>query len=276
MRPLFSAVVFALAGLTSQGVFAAGKTELKWFGHSAFQITTPSGKVVLIDPFIVNPANKSGKDDVEKLDKVDLILLTHGHGDHVGSSVEIAKKTGAKLVGTFDLLKAMVAYKSYPKDQATAATAGAAGGEITLLDGELKVAFIPAIHGGDMDGGEGNAMAGLPVAAGEAGGFLVTVKDGPTIYHAGDTDLFADMALVKLFRPVDVFIAPIGDKFTMGPDRAAHATKLVEPKKMVIPMHYGTFPALTGTPTAFGKALQTLKVKVPMKEMKVGEVLDLK
>ena len=111
------------------------------------------------------------------------------------------------------------------------------------------------------------------MAAGEAGGFLVTVKDGPTIYHAGDTDLFADMALVKLFRPVDVFIAPIGDKFTMGPDRAAHATKLVEPKKMVIPMHYGTFPALTGTPTAFGKALQTLKVKVPMKEMKVGEIV---
>ena len=272
MRLLVSAAALAGALVAAQA-FAAGKTELTWYGHSAFKITTPSGKVVLIDPWIANPANKSGKEDVEKQDKVDLILLTHGHGDHVGNSVEIAKKTGAHLVGTFDLLKAMVAYKGYPKDQAGFGTAGHFGGEISLLDGEVKVAFVPALHGSDTEAGEGMPSAGLPVAAGDAGGFLVSVKNGPAIYHAGDTDVFGDMALVRQFRPVDVFIAPIGDKFTMGPSRAALATKLVDPRKMVIPMHYGTFPVLTGTPSAFDQALKTQKVKVPMREMKIGETL---
>jgi L-ascorbate metabolism protein UlaG (beta-lactamase superfamily) len=272
MRTLVSVVALASA-LSAGSVLAAGKTELTWFGHSAFKITLPSGKVVLVDPWIANPANKNGGEDVAKLEKVDLILLTHGHGDHVGNTVEIAKKTGAKLVATFDLSKAMVSYKGYPKENATAATAGHFGGEITLLDGDLKVAFVPALHGSDTESGEGMPSAGLPVTAGEAGGFLISVKGGPAIYHAGDTDVFSDMALVRQFRPVDVFIAPIGDKFTMGPSRAALATQFVAPTKMVIPMHYGTFPALTGTPSAFDQALKSLKVSVPMREMKVGETL---
>ena len=271
MRKLLQISTLTCAALVCSTAFAAGKTELTWYGQSAFKLTTPSGKVIMIDPWLVNPVNKSGKEDVEKLDKVDLILLTHGHGDHVGNTVEIAKKTGAKLVATFDLSKAMVAYKGYPKENATAATAGHFGGEISLLDGDVKVAFVPALHGSDMESGEGMPNAGLPVAAGEAGGFLISVNNGPAIYHAGDTDVFSDMALVNRFRKVDVFIAPIGDKFTMGPSRAALATKFVAPTKMVIPMHYGTFPALTGTPEAFEKALKDEKLKTPMKVLKVGE-----
>lgn len=274
MRKLLQIASLTCASLLSASVLAAGKTELTWYGHSAYKLTTPNGKVILIDPWITNPANKSGKEDVEKLDKVDLILLTHGHGDHVGNTVDIAKKTGAKLVATFDLSKAMVAYKGYPKDNATAATAGHFGGEIALLDGEVKVAFVPALHGSDLEGGEGGPSAGLPVAAGEAAGFVVSVNNGPAIYHAGDTDVFSDMALVNRFRKIDVFIAPIGDKFTMGPSRAALAAKFVAPGKAVIPMHYGTFPALTGTPAAFAEALKAEKVKAPMKEMKVGETLS--
>jgi L-ascorbate metabolism protein UlaG (beta-lactamase superfamily) len=267
--------IAALAGVLASGsALAAGKTELMWYGHSAFKITTPAGKVLLIDPWIANPANQNGAAEVEKLAKVDLILLTHGHADHVGNTVEIAKKTGAKLVATFDLAKAMVKYKGYPEKQAGFDSIGHFGGEIALLDGEVKVAFITAVHGGDLESGEGMPSAGLPVAAGDAGGFLVSVKDGPAIYHAGDTDVFADMAFVRQFRPVDVFIAPIGDKFTMGPSRAALATRIVEPTKLVIPMHYGTFPVLTGTPAAFDQALKTQKVSVPMREMKVGETLS--
>jgi len=273
MRKMLQLVCLTCATLFAASTLAAGKTELTWYGHSAFKLTTPNGKVILIDPWIANPSNKNGKEDIDKLDKVDLILLTHGHGDHVGNTVEIAKKTGAKLVTTFDLSKAMVAYKGYPKENATLGTAGHFGGEIALLDGEVKVAFIPALHGSDLEGGEGGPSAGLPVAAGEAGGFLVSVNNGPAIYHAGDTDVFSDMALVNRFRKVDVFIAPIGDKFTMGPSRAALATRFVAPGKLVIPMHYGTFPVLTGTPAAFEKALKDEKVKVPMREMKVGETL---
>jgi L-ascorbate metabolism protein UlaG (beta-lactamase superfamily) len=268
-------VLFLVAFAASANNASAtdGKTELMWFGHSAFKVTTPSGKVLLIDPWIANPANPAGKEQVEKLDKVDLILLTHAHNDHIGNAVEISKKTGAKLVATPDLSKAMVAYRGYPKENATAATVGSFGGEITLLDGEVKIAFVPALHGSDVEAGEGMPNAGLPIPAGDAGAFLVSVRNGPAIYHAGDTDVFTDMALVNRFRPVDVFIAPIGDKFTMGPDRAAYASKLVNPKSMVIPMHYGTFPALTGTAAAFDKALKAENVKAPMRELKVGETV---
>ncbi len=268
-----STLVFALVATGS--AFAAGKTELTWYGHSAYKLTTPAGKVLLIDPWIANPSNKEkSKDDLDSLTKVDLILLTHGHGDHVGNSVEIAKKTGAKLVATFDLSKAMVAYKGYPKEQAGMPTAGSYGGTIRLLDDEVAITFVNAVHGSDLEGGEGTVLAGLPAAAGDAGGFVVSVKNGPTVYHAGDTDVFGDMALIGKFTPVDVFIAPIGDKFTMGPERAAYAAKLVGAKKMVIPMHYGTFPVLTGTPAAFDKALKAEKVGIPMREMKVGETLS--
>ncbi len=252
-----------------------GETQLTWYGHSTFKITTPSGKVLLVDPWVTNPANKNGKEDLAKLDKVDLILVTHGHSDHVGNASEIAKKTKARLVATFDLAKAMVQYAGYPKDQMGFDGVGHFGGEITLLDGEVKVAFIPALHGSDIEAGEGTQFAGMQEAAGNPGGFLISVKDGPAIYHTGDTDVFTDMALVNRFRQVDVMIACIGDKFTMGPARAAFATRLVNPAKMVIPMHYGTFPVLTGTPEAFAKALKQEKVKAPMKEMKIGETLKL-
>lgn len=262
-----------LASLAVAATAAQAETQLTWYGHSAFKITTPSGKVVLVDPWIVNPANPAGKEQLEKLDRADLILITHGHGDHIGNAVDIAKKTGAKLVATADLSRAMVQYSGYPKDQAGLPTAGNFGGEIALLDGDVKVAFVPAVHGSDVQVASGLPNEGAQQPGGDPGGFLITVTDGPTIYHAGDTDLFSDMSLVAQFRPVDVFLAPIGDKFTMGPQRAAKAAKLVGATKMIVPMHFGTFPVLTGTPAMFDEALKKEGVSAPMREMKIGETI---
>jgi L-ascorbate metabolism protein UlaG (beta-lactamase superfamily) len=246
------------------------ETQLTWYGHAAFKIKTAKGKILLIDPWITNPVFPSGKDELASLDRVDLILLTHGHGDHVGNTVEIGKRTGASLVSNFDLNAAMVSVLGYPESQAGNETTGHLGGELSLLDGELKVQFVPAWHGSSIQKEE-NAE---PVYAGNPTGLIIMLRDGPTIYHTGDTDLFSDMALVKRFHKIDAMLVCIGDHFTMGPPLAAEAVELVAPKA-VIPMHYGTFPVLTGTPDAFERELRKRKLKSKLHVLEAGETIAL-
>src|SRR5256885_10595274 len=121
--------------------------QLTWYGKSAFKIVTPGGKVLLVDPWLSNPVFKNAKEEIAGLKHVDLILVTHGHSDHVGDAVEIGKKTGAKLVATFDLADALVKHLGYPAEQAQMDTVGHFGGELTLLNGEKKIAFVCAQHG---------------------------------------------------------------------------------------------------------------------------------
>jgi L-ascorbate metabolism protein UlaG (beta-lactamase superfamily) len=253
---------------------ALSATSIKWFGHSAFQITLPTGEVILVDPWITNPANKTGEADLAALKKVDLILITHSHGDHIGDAIQIAEKTKAKLIATNDVKAAIRTFSKYPKDS-LGADVGHFGGEIAVLGGAAKIAFIPARHGSAFTMGEDSPNPKTMVPGGDASGFLITVKNGPAIYHTGDTDVFSDMSLVNMFHQVDVMLLCIGDRFTMGPKRAALAAKLVQPTKFLIPMHFGTFSALTGTPEEFQKALTSQKVKTPMKALHVGEILTL-
>ncbi|MEM1366680.1 MAG: metal-dependent hydrolase [Cyanobacteria bacterium P01_H01_bin.15] len=263
-------VVIMIGGglwLTGQPAQSAGQTELLWYGQSAYKLTTPSGKVLLIDPWLTNPLNPDGEEDIANLESVDLILLTHGHADHVGNSIEIAQQQQAKLVASIDLSNALVV-AGYPEELVTPEMQGNFGGELTLLDGDVKVAFIPAVHSSAIEAGVNPKAYG-----GNPGGFLISVKDGPSIYHTGDTDLFSDMTLVPQFGAVDVMLACIGDQYTMGPRRAAEAVKLVNPK-LVIPNHYGIF-TLTGTPEAFGEALNKLNLGTKLKVMQPGETVSL-
>jgi len=245
-------------------------TQLTWYGQAAFKIITSSGNVLLIDPWLTNPVFEKAKEEIAALDRVDFIVLTHGHSDHVGDAVEIGKRTRAKLVTTFDLSAALVTALGYPSELADVETTGHMGGTLNLLGGEVAVTFVPAWHGSAVSKEE-NAP---PIYAGTPAGLIIALRGGPTIYHTGDTDLFSDMPLVSRFHKIDVMLVCIGDHFTMGPTRAAEAVKLVKPR-MVIPMHYATFPVLTGTPEAFGREMKKRKLRARLRVMKVGETMSL-
>src|ERR1051325_8345370 len=164
----------------------ATQTQLTWYGQSSFKIVTPTGKVLLIDPWLTNPVFDKGKEELDALERVDCIFLTHGHGDHVGNTVEIGKKTKAKLVTILELAGAMKSVMGYPGELAETETTGHIGGRINLLNGEITAMFVPAMHGSGVS--KDDSLP--PIYGGPATGVVISLRDGPTIYHTGDTDLF--------------------------------------------------------------------------------------
>jgi len=273
MKTVWIGILTTLTFLASASkLYAADKTLVTWYGQSAFKIVTPKGHTLFVDPWLENPMNKNGKRDLDSINKADLILVSHGHFDHVGEAAEIAKKTKARLVATFDLGANLATYGGFPKDQMGYDSLGNFGGTLSFFDGEVRITFIPAVHSSSVnrkDLGLGdddeNHWAGAP------SGFLIRIKSGPSIYHTGDTDLFGDMALLRKYGNIDLMLVCIGDHFTMGPKGAAEAVKLVSPKK-VVPMHYGTFlPMMTGTPEQFRVELKSLGLANRLAPMVVGK-----
>ena len=246
------------------------KTQLTWYGHSAFKLVTPSGNVVFIDPWLKNPVLKNGEEVLTKIDRADVICLTHGHFDHVGDAVEIAKNTKAKLCCTFDCAVAVRNALGFPGDDDNSSYVSHIGGTVRMFEGEMTARFVPAWHGAAVMPSNDKP----PIYGGTPSGVVLSIKNGPAIYHTGDTDLFSDMSLVPLEGPIDYMLVCMGDFYTMGPMRAARAVELVKPR-IIIPIHYGTFPALTGTTEAFGKELKGRGLKSELRVMNVGETITV-
>src|SRR5437868_4057631 len=265
------ALFILLAGTVHQA--SAQETKIKWFGHAAFSITTPKGKVLLIDPWLTNPSNpeaKDGHDPLASLGKVDYILITHGHRDHVGDSVEIAKRTGAALISNPELAANLVKLADFPQKQAETDAIMGIGGEIQIADGEVTIAMTPAVHSSSIFNPKARANEPERAYGGNPAGFVIIIKNGPTIYHSGDTAYFKDMETIGEEYQVDVALVNIGGHFGMEPRMAARAAKSVG-AKLAIPQHYATSPDMTQTADGFAAELKRLKI--PFYEMKPGETI---
>lgn len=221
---------------------SSNNVAITWLGHAAFSITTPEGKVVLVDPFLAG--NPACPDDLKHPQAVDVVLITHGHGDHLGDAVPIALSAKPEaVVTTADIA-------NWLGQQGLSNVVGMnKGGTVHVAD--LAVMMVHAEHTSTIMDGD------TLIPAGESVGYVVTFSSGLKLYVAGDTALFGDMALIgRRYRP-DAAILPIGDHFTMGPGDAAEACRMLGVRR-VIPCHYGTFPLLTGTPDAFRAAAQDI------------------
>jgi L-ascorbate metabolism protein UlaG (beta-lactamase superfamily) len=233
----------------------AGK--IRWLGHSFVEFTTSGGEVILFDPWTKDDGNPScplGTDDIKK---ANLVLVSHDHFDHVGSAIPICKKTGALLGGPVQTVKRMIDAGLSESQVVNFGYGYMAGGGVVF--DWVKVVSTPAFHSSDTACALGN---------------IVRTFDGTTVYHAGDTCVFGDMALFGRLYPLDVAMVPIGGVFTMDAQQASEAVKMLKPK-VAVPIHYGSFPIIAKTADEFAKLCKEKVPDVKIVPLSPGETFNL-
>lgn len=228
---------------------------LTWLGHATFKITTPSGKVILVDPWV--SGNPSCPEEHKKLGRVDTMLITHGHFDHIADAMGLAKQFKPQVVGIFETC-------AWLESKGVASTSPMNKGG-TQKVGEIEVTMVNAVHSCGIQDGD------KIIYGGEACGYVIRLPGGLNVYHAGDTAVFGDMKLIADLYAPNLALLPIGDHFTMSPREAALAIRMLGVQH-VVPMHFGTFPLLTGTPEALRRLTKDIPV-LEIHELKPGESL---
>jgi L-ascorbate metabolism protein UlaG (beta-lactamase superfamily) len=241
---------------------AAGKVTVQWLGQAAFKITTVTGKVIVVDPYLTaNPKTPPAFKNLAELGKVDLILVTHGHGDHYLDAPALARMNNAPLWAPAGLAQSMQTLGVLPAAQANRMNKG--GSIQPFGPGGVRITMTHAEHSSELVWRNEGTGKDETHVGGEPSGFVIEMENGFRIWHMGDTGVFGDMKLLgEMYKP-DLLLIPIGGgQFVMNPTDAAMATRDLIKPRMALPMHYGTTPALSGTPQEYIQALGSAPVKV--------------
>ncbi len=258
-RSVFSLLLLLLAAWVPSAMAQSGKTEVLWLGQSAFRITTPGGKVIITDPWLLqNPLTPAKYKNLEALGKVDLILVSHGHGDHVADAPALAKLNNIPMWSPGDLNMTLTTLGVLPPAMLPRFNKG---GTITPVPG-IKVTATHAEHSSVFVWNNPATSKNETHPGGEPVGFIIELENGFKIYHMGDTGVFGDLKWIGEYYKPDLLLIPIGGHFTMGPADAAYATREMVKPKFAIPMHYGANPLGRGTPKEYIQALGNANVKV--------------
>ncbi|MFZ5568471.1 MAG: metal-dependent hydrolase [Pseudomonadota bacterium] len=266
--PSLAALLLAVsAGAAAQ----AGKTEVLWLGQASVRITTPGGKVIVIDPWLrTNPKTPASFKNLEALGKVDLVLVTHGHFDHIADAPDLAKMHKVPLYGPAGLNQTLTTLGVLPMDLSP--RFGKGGTIMPFGPGGVKITATRAEHSSEYAWKNPATTKDEVHVGGEPVGFIVEMENGFKVYHMGDTGLFGDMKFIGDYYKPDLVLIPIGGHFVMSPADAAYAVKNYLKPRYALPIHYGTIPVLRGTPEEFAAALGGEANK--MLKVQPGEKVD--
>ena len=258
MIRLLSALVAACVAFAGSA-YAQGKAELLWYSQAAFKLTTVSGKVILIDPWIMGaPLTPAELKNLDGIGKVDLILVTHGHGDHLGDALELSKKNNAPIWAPAGLNQTLLTLGLMPANLVPRMNKT---GTVEPFPG-VKITMVKAEHSSEMVLKDPATGKDTTYFAGEPVGFIIELENGFKIWHMGDTGLFGDMKLIGEYYKPDLLLVPIGGHFVLDPKAAAYATKELIKPKMAWPMHYASNPLLRCTPAQYKEAMGQTSIQI--------------